>query len=292
MKPAFFSLDGPGGESISLYLEDCIQGMRKRLPAGSVDVVVTSPPYNIGVSYNTYDDKRPRSSYLRWLWRVGKELRRVLREDGSFFLNIGGTPTDPWIPLEVAERLRHEFVLQNVIHWVKSIAISKADVGKYPNFWGDIAVGHYKPIAGERFLHDCHEYIFHFTKTGKVSLDRLAIGVPYQDKSNVGRWNSAKQDRRCRGNTWFIPYETIRDRQSQRPHPSSFPVALPEMCIKLHGLEKTRLVLDPFLGIGSTALACLDLGVSCVGFDIDPQYLKVASRRLQDFCAQRQYRLI
>jgi site-specific DNA-methyltransferase (adenine-specific) len=148
---------------------------------------------------------------------------------------------------------------------------------------GDIAVGHYKPIAGKRFLHDCHEYIFHFTKSGRVALDRLAIGVPYQDKSNIGRWHSAKQDLRCRGNTWFIPYETIRNRQNQRPHPSTFPVALPEMCMKLHGVNRTRLVLDPFIGIGSTALACLRLGVSCIGFDIDEKYLAVASTQLRSW---------
>lgn len=280
MKPAYFSTIGLNGELVSLYLQDCIKGMREKLQAGSVDVIVTSPPYNIGVHYNSYNDKMPKLSYLRWMRRVGKELYRALNDQGSFFLNIGGTPSNPWIPFEVAETLRREFNLQNVIHWVKSIAISKADVGNYPNITGDIAVGHYKPIAGQRFLHDCHEYIFHFTKTGKVPLDRLAIGVPYQDKSNIGRWNLAKQDRRCRGNTWFIPYQTIRDRESQRPHPSTFPVGLPEMCINLHGLNRTNLVLDPFVGIGSTALACLRLGVSCIGFDIDQKYLDVASHRI------------
>lgn len=147
----------------------------------------------------------------------------------------------------------------------------------------DIAVGHYKPIGGSRFLHDCHEYIFHFTKSGKVPLDRLAVGVPYQDKTNIGRWHSAKRDKRCRGNTWFVPYKTIRDRDNQRPHPSSFPVALPEMCIKLHGVSKAKLVLDPFAGIGSTALACLSIGVSFVGFDIDKQYLEIASKRVNSY---------
>ena len=132
-------------------------------------------------------------------------------------------------------------------------------------------------------MNDCHEYIFHFTKTGHVPLDRLAIGVPYQDKTNIGRWQSAKQDIRCRGNTWFIPYKTIRDKQNERPHPSSFPVALPEMCIKLHGVKRTRLVVDPFVGIGSTALACLHIGVPFIGFDIDEQYLDTASKKIESY---------
>jgi site-specific DNA-methyltransferase (adenine-specific) len=283
MKKAFYEITGKNGELISLYFGDCIEGMRETLQSRSVDVVVTSPPYNIGVHYNSYHDQMPRESYLRWIGDVAEELKRVLSDTGSFFLNIGGKPSDPWIPFEVAQELKKHFVLQNVIHWIKSVAIAKRDVGKYPYISGDIAVGHYKPIAGNRFLHDCHEYIFHFTKSGKVAVDRLAIGVPYQDKSNIGRWHSAKQDIRCRGNTWFIPYQTIRDRQNQRPHPSTFPVALPEMCIKLHGVSQTRLVLDPFVGIGSTVLACLYIGVSFIGFDIDRQYLKTASKQMESY---------
>lgn len=265
---------------ILLYLRDCSEGLRQFLAEGSASVVVTSPPYNIGVRYNMYQDTQPREQYLDWVERVGQEVRRVLEPDGSFFLNVGSKPSDPWVAWDVAQRLRKHFVLQNVIHWVKSIAIPKEDAGHYPNIQGDIAVGHYKPIAGSRYLHDCHEYIFHFTKSGDVPLDRLAIGVPYQDKTNIGRWKVATQDLRCRGNTWFIPYQTIRDRSSQRPHPSTFPVALPEMCIKLHGLPRTKLVVDPFVGIGSTALACLKLHVPCVGFEVDSTYLDVARERL------------
>jgi site-specific DNA-methyltransferase (adenine-specific) len=127
--------------------------------------------------------------------------------------------------------------------------------------------------------HISDEYIFHLTKTGIVEIDRLAIGVPYQDKSNIGRWKVATQDKRCRGNTWFIPYETIKNREKDRPHPSTFPSKLPEMCI---GLKRTKVVLDPFMGLGSTALACLRLGVSCIGFEIDPHYFDVAVARVQE----------
>lgn len=273
----FVSLGG-----IQLYRTDCVEGMRSLLPSGSVSVAVTSPPYNIGVRYSTYADTRPRDEYLMWIEEICQEVKRVLEPDGSFFLNVGHRPGDPYLAWDVAARLRPFFVLQNVIHWVKSIAIEKAAVGDYPGILGDVAVGHYKPITSPRFLHDCHEYIFHFTKTGRVSLDRLAVGVPYQDKSNIGRWKAATHDKRCRGNTWFIPYETIHSRAGQRPHPSTFPARLPEMCIRLHGVSQTRLVMDPFLGIGSTALACLRLGVPCIGFEVDADYLNWARDRLQE----------
>jgi len=267
-------------EKNKVYVMDCLEGMRKCLEDKEVDVVVTSPPYNIGVKYHKYDDTIPREKYLDWMEEVGLEIKRVLKDDGSFFLNFGHKPTDPWVPWEVAFRLRKYFILQNIIIWVKSIAIKKEDVGDYPNIKGDIAVGHFKPVGGKRFLNNNFEYIFHFTKSGDVELDRLAIGVPYQDKSNIGRWKSRNQDLRCRGNTWFIPYETIWNKEKERPHPSTFPPKLPEMCIKLHGLKKTKLVLDPFMGLGNTAVACTRLGVDWIGFEIDEHYASIAEKRI------------
>ena len=257
---------------------DCLEGM-KLLDSKSIDVIVTSPPYNIGIPYRSYDDKKPRDEYLSWISDIAFECKRVLRDDGSFFLNIGGTLKDPWIPMDIAYRLKDFFYLQNMIHWINSIAIPREDVGNCPHITADIAVGHYKPINSTRYHHDCHEFVFHFTKSGDVILDKLAIGVSYQDKSNIDRWKSAKVDKRDRGNTWFIPYITVK---SKRPHPASFPVKLPTMCIKDHGMSKTKKVLDPFMGIGSTAVACIRLEIEYIGFEIDPLYIQEAEMRIQD----------
>jgi len=271
----------PGKPTCELYNEDCIGGMNRHLEAGAVDVVVTSPPYNLGTAYTQYDDTMERPDYVRWMGQWGAAVARALAADGSLFLNIGGKPSDPWGPFEVLLELRQHFQLQNVIHWVKSIAIQKEDVGHYPGISGNVSVGHYKPINSPRYVNDCHEYIFHLTKTGSVPLDRLAIGVEYQDKSNVGRWGEGREDRRCRGNTWFVPYRTIRSRDKERPHPATFPVKIPQMCVQLHGVERTRLVMDPFMGLGNTALACAELGISCVGFDTDEGYCRQARQRLE-----------
>ena len=268
------------GNRFTLHQGDCLSGMRSELPDGSVDVVVTSPPYNLGTSYEAYDDTIPREQYLNWLDEWASIVKEVLADEGSLFLNIGAKPSDPTVPFEVLNIAQKHFRLQNVIHWVKSIAIQKEDVGDYPGITGNIGVGHFKPINSPRFLNGCHEYIFHLTKQGDVKLDRLAIGVEYQDKSNVARWKSAGQDRRCRGNTWFIPYKTIKSREKQRPHPATFPVKIPKMCIQLHGLERARLVLDPFCGIGMTALACMELGMDFVGFEIDPAYFEESRRAI------------
>lgn len=263
-------------ERNKIYLMDCLEGM-KLLDEGCVDVIITSPPYNIGKPYGTYDDKRPREEYLDWMEEIAIEAKRVMHDDASFFLNVGGTLADPWLPIDIAQKFRKHFVLQNLIIWVKSIAIEKEDMGDYPHIAGDIAVGHYRPVQSQRYHHSCFEFIFHFTKSGEVELDKLSIGIPYQDKSNIRRWKSIKADIRDRGNVWFIPYETI---QEARPHPSVFPVKLPEMCIKDHGLHKVKLVLDPFMGIGTTAIAAIRLGVDFIGFEINPKFVEIANERI------------
>ncbi len=257
-----------------LRRRDCVKGM-SQLPNEHVDLVVTSPPYNLGVRYGKFSDRQDRQSYLGWCREWAAEVRRILKSNGSFFLNIGAAPSNPMLPYEIVIELRDLFVLQNTIHWIKSITIEDraSDVRSF---------GHFKPISSKRFLNDCHEYIFHFTKTGRVEMDRLALGVPYQDKSNISRWSHTRgSDLRCRGNTWFISYETIQSRAKERPHPATFPVQLAEWCIKLHGLSRVQTMLDPFLGIGNSAIAAQRCGVKkFIGFEIDQTYLDEARRRI------------
>ncbi|HEX4654042.1 MAG TPA: site-specific DNA-methyltransferase [Candidatus Udaeobacter sp.] len=276
--------------------QDCMAGM-SRLTDQSIDVVVTSPPYNIGVRYRQFSDRQNRESYLKWCAQWAAQIQRVLNSDGSFFLNIGAAPSNPMLPHEIVMTLRELFVLQNTIHWVKSITIqdrcshrpvagpttNARRTGRRPVATPVRSYGHFKPINSKRFLNDCHEYIFHFTKTGNVELDRLAIGVQYQDKSNVSRWSHTRgSDLRCRGNTWFIPYKTIQSREKERPHPATFPVQLAEWCIKLHGISRIETMLDPFLGIGNSAVAAQRCGVkNFTGFEIDESYLAEAKRRLR-----------
>lgn len=265
---------------VRLYHGDCLDVL-EALDKDSIGTVVTSPPYNLGIRYRSYDDDRPRADYLSWTDQWLRGVLRALGPQGSLFLNVGAKPTDPWIPLEVAQVGRQHFRLQNTIHWVKSIAIDREAVGESAGFDRDVAIGHYKPINSPRFVNDCHEYIFHFTPDGRTPLDRRAVGVPYQDQSNIKRWANAGGGKRCRGNTWFIPYQTIQSRDRDRPHPASFPPKVPEQCLRLHGLERAGVVMDPFLGLGNTALAAISLGLDFVGVELDAHYLKEAVKRIR-----------
>jgi site-specific DNA-methyltransferase (adenine-specific) len=256
---------------------DCIEGMSS-LPKESVDLVVTSPPYNLGIKYGSYKDDRMREDYIKWSCEWANAVKHVLKPTGSFFLNLGACPSNPLIPHELIVALKAPavgFVLQNTFHWIKSITVeTKA---------GDqVSVGHFKPLHSHRYVNDCHEYIFHLTKKGNTRIDRLAVGVSYQDKSNIKRWShTGGRDLRCRGNNWFIPYKTIVNRSKERPHPATFPVALAVNCIKVHGLREDIVMMDPFVGIGHSALAAKESGIRhFIGFDIDREYIRIAEKAL------------
>jgi site-specific DNA-methyltransferase (adenine-specific) len=276
--PTPFAVLRAGRRALTFFLGDSIE-ILDALAAGSVSAMVTSPPYNLGIRYRTYEDSLPKRRYLSWTGRWIGAATRALDPAGSLFLNVGGKPTDPWTALDVAQAARPHLALQNTIHWIKSIAIDRAAAGEASKLADDIAVGHYKPINSDRFVNDCHEFIFHFTPHGRTPLDRRAIGVAYQDASNIARWRAGAGNRRCRGNTWFIPYQTIQSREKDRPHPATFPPRIPEYCLKLHGLGRVATAMDPFLGLGSSAVAAAQLGVEFIGVEMDRDYLNEAIGR-------------
>lgn len=251
-----------------IYNMDCIRGMKEVMDRDSVDVIVTSPPYNIGIDYNKYDDDRSFDDYLDWMGIFAECCKRVLRDDGSLFLNIGDKPSDEFRSFRVAEMFCDYFTLQNKVHWVKHIVAPSENVN----------IGHYKPVNSVRYLNNCHEYIFHFTSEGDVDLNKLDVGVEYGDSSNVDRWGDEDSDKRGRGNTWFIPYGTVHDKKA---HPAAFPILLPERCIRLHGYDNNTVVFDPFMGSGTTALASLKLDCKYIGFEIDEDYIETARDRIE-----------
>jgi site-specific DNA-methyltransferase (adenine-specific) len=262
---------------------DCIE-MMKSMKQGSIDVVVTSPPYNIGIAYGKYMDRMAQDAYLEWCRAWAKQIARILHPEGSLFLNLGSAPSNPTIPHELLLNfvkkehggLGGSFVLQNHFHWIKAITIEDDEGNEFSK-------GHFKPINSHRFVTDCHESIYHLTHDGNVRIDRLAVGVKYKDKSNISRWKHTEgRDVRCRGNTWFIPYSTIQSRKDQRNHPAPFPPELPEMCIRIHGARPNLRVFDPFLGIGNSWTAAIRTKVGhFYGCDVDKTYVAEARRRIK-----------
>jgi site-specific DNA-methyltransferase (adenine-specific) len=293
-----------------IHEQDCISGM-KSLPENSIDICVTSPPYNLTINYGVYEDNKPREEYLNWLDEVFSCIKRCLKDDGHFWLNVGYSNIDPWVGMDVAQVARKHFVLQNNFVWIKSIAID------------DITRGHFKPINSDRFSNPTWEHLFHFTKTGSVKCDKLSVGVPYMHDSNLdngsrmkGRMvkklgfqdqrdfyknatqeqiemvessvsskleGKTKVDKRCKGNSWFVPYDTIQNRDKHRgSHPATYPVKLVEDCIKFSNLE-SGILLDPFMGSGTSAISSLNQGLDYIGYDIDGDYITFANDRINDY---------
>ena len=157
---------------------------------------------------------------------------------------------------------RSHLRLQNIIHWVKSIAIERDLAGANAGLDRDLAVGHYKPINSDRFLNDCHEFVFHFTPTGATRLDRLALGVPYQDQSNIARWRGAAERRPLPRQHLVHPVRDHSAARSRSAASGDVPVA-PRRAVS----AAARAVADRdwrwirSWGSGSTAVACARLGV-------------------------------
>lgn len=214
----------------------------------SFDAVVTSPPYNIGVDYgHDIDDNKPIEEYNLFSERW---ISEALRISPLCIVNFGAPSSKPMNIANFMLSVSKHGIIQSDVVWVKSVSTET------------MSIGHFKPINSKRFITNLIEHIFIISRDGKHDLDRLAVGVPFKDKSNINRFSSNKGDLRCRGNVWLLPYKTRNEKLS---HPATFPVELAEMMIKISGALS---VLDPFCGIGTTGEACKNLGVSYTGIDL------------------------
>src|SRR5438552_17360172 len=105
-----------------LHHEDCVRGMA-RLPSASIDLVVTSPPYNLGICYSQFSARANRAGYLHWCKTWAAEIARLLKADASFFLNVGASPTSQIFPHPTQLELRDLVIWQHTLPLLKQITI-------------------------------------------------------------------------------------------------------------------------------------------------------------------------
>lgn len=262
------------------------------LPDASLHCIVTSPPYYQQRDYSTSlqigNEKSP-DEYVRNLLLVFAECRRALRDDGTLWLNLGDKYDDGELlgmPWRVALALKEAgWLLRSDIIWYKPNAV---------------------PSSVKNRPTTDHEYVFLFAKSkdyyydidairephvtfspeskmrgGRNHFDKTENGTPEQGKyagvSNLhsGRWDQAFHPLgRNRRTVWEIPLSKSRD-----AHFAVFPEKLVEICI-LAGCPQRGIVLDPFLGSGTTAVVAQRLGRSFVGVDSNPEYCEIARQRL------------
>jgi DNA modification methylase len=203
------------------------------------------------------------SEYLSLLTKVWKECYRVAKKSAVFFLNIGDSALDQGKSERVAISAENASWtrIQDIV-WVKSF------LGK----------GHYTPSGGNRRLNNLWEHVYLFVKNKKeYNIDPKAIGLPYADKSNIGRYSDV--DLRDPGNVWLIPYTKTTGASIKKGHEAPFPIGLPYKCIKL--VSNASMVLDPFGGTCSTLAACINLGVKGYAYEKYPRVDVIKSRILE-----------
>ncbi len=224
------------------------------LPDSSVHLIVTSPPYNVG---KDYDNNLSLEEYFNMLRGVFKETHRVLVPGGRVAINIANIGRKPYISLnsEII-RIMHDlgFIMRGEVIWEKG-----ASAG------GSCAWGSWQS-ASNPTLRDTHEYIMIFSK------DTMKRYNPNKRINTITRDEFLELTK----SIWKFNTESAK----RVKHPAPFPIELPRRLIQLYTF-KNELVLDPFMGVGTTAIAAMKLNRKFVGYDISKEYCELANKRIK-----------
>ena len=230
---------------------DCLEVMRK-FPDNSVDLIVTSPPYNLNKDYGKFKDNLEEKKYFEWCGKWLKELFRILKADGRFCLNVADILNCKTRPLSIILGficLKVGFKFYVGINWKQDDAYNKT-------CWGS-----WKSASAPCFISD-FEHILIFYKESKKKFKKGENDI------------TSKEFR-----TWIKAGWRFKPETKLKSHPAPFPIELPKRCIKLLSYIND-IVLDPFLGTGTTAVACKQLGRRYIGIEISEEYCKIAEKRL------------
>jgi DNA modification methylase len=252
---ANFSADSTLGEVAPRHLGRVFEHSSEQmgeLPDNSVALMVTSPPYHVG---KDYDADTTFESFLDLLRAVLAETHRVLEPGGRAVVNVANLGRRPYVPLAsfvTGMALDIGFFPRGEVIWVKA-----AGAG------GNCAWGSWLSATNPT-LRDVHEYCLCFSK-GRM--DRVRHG-----RSTIERDEFLASTL----SVWQMPPESAR----RVGHPAPFPVGLPRRFIELYTFAGD-VVLDPFMGSGSTAVAAVEADRRFVGYELDPAYARLARRRVK-----------
>lgn len=251
-------------DDVLLYNGDCVTLM-ERLPGNTIDLTVTSPPYNIG---KEYENTMPLNEYLIWCEHWINQIHRICSLAGSFWLNLG---------------------YQSVSGKAKAIPIPYLLWDRVPFFMIQEIVWHYSAgVAGRKFFSPRNEKFIWYVKNAKTytfNLDDVRdpnVKYPNQKKNGKIKVNSLGKNP---SDVWEIPKVTSgknRASKERTPHPAQFPEAVIQRIIKASS-NPCDIVLDPFLGSGTTAVVAAKLGRKTIGFEINREYCELAIERLESY---------
>lgn len=246
----------------NIYNMDCFEGIPS-LEDNSIDLVVTSPPYNVDLGnnkfhktpYTLYNDNREHKDYIAWMEKLFNEIiYPKLKIGGRVVINIGdgkngAVPTHS----DIIQFMSKKYIPMTQIIWDKNQIGNRTAWGSFcspssPSF----------PTPYEYILVFCKE-TKKLTYTGETDLTKEEF-IPW----SLSLWSFAPQTN-----------------QKKIGHPAMFPVELVKRCLKMFSY-KDAIVLDPFIGSGTTAIACKKYNRHYIGFEISKEYCEIAEERIRE----------
>lgn len=240
-------------DGIIIYNGDCLE-ILNQIEDNSIDIILTSPPYNLGIDYDIYQDDLPIKDYLIWCKKWLKELYRVLSYSGRFalihYLSCGKSEK------RFAPLMQLNCIAENIGFKHHGIAI-----------WWDITLK--KLTAWGSWLSSSAPYI----NSPFEGIDILYKG-DWKRKGERDELTKTEFMMACSG-VWKIPTE------KNRKHPAPFPEKLAELIIKLLS-NKSDIILDPFMGSGTTLIAAKQLDRRAIGIELSEKYCQICLERLKN----------
>lgn len=240
-------------ETNIIYNKDCLEGL-KELPNKSVQMVITSPPYNMGDEryYKNYNDNKSSKEYVNWLKEINSQIYRVLKDDGVYVLNINYNRKTPYeyhkVIVDCVEEIG--FICRENVAWIKQ------------GF----------PITEKWNMTRDWEYIAILTKSNEYKTSQKVnkvISNKWEIKNNgVQNLNNINKDFTTNINN------------------ATFPIELPRKCIKLF-TDEGDVVCDPFNGLASTSIACIETKRKYIGFELDKETYEFSLLRLKQETNQK-----
>jgi len=242
-----------------IYLGDCLEVL-KEIPDKSFNLIITSPPYNVGMPYET-DDKKNYQDYLKFIKKVLFECYRVLIDGGRIAINLPSSILQSSFSRMSYLSLDYVLIMREIgfldREWIGWIKTSKGEIPGKSTSWGSWR----SPSCP--YCRNAMEYIIVMDKKQHKRTDK-------KGKNDI----TAKEFLTYSSNCWFFPPE------HNRTHPAPFPIELPYRLMKFYSWKNDS-ILDPFMGSGTTLVAARLLKRRAVGIEISEKYCKIAIEKLQ-----------
>lgn len=255
-------------EHFLLYNRDCLASMRE-LAGNSIDLTVTSPPYNIG---KEYEKIAQLADYMRWCQDWISEIHRITKQNGAFWLNLGylSIPNKAKaIPIPYLLWDKIDFFLVQEIVW---------------NYGAGVAGKKFFSPRNEKFMwyvKDENNYVFNLDNVRDPN-----VKYPNQKKNGKIKVNSLGKNPT---DVWEFPKVTSGSKRSSKErtsHPAQFPLSVIDRIVKACS-NQNSVILDPFIGSGTTAVAALSLDRKIVGFELRKDYCDLTVNRIESFMRNR-----